>query len=170
MYFQDPVAFKLKTKLKNSGTRSASPRMMEVRKKLKVGKCATTGTAADAIRRVSDGNTDEALARGIRDFRNVRTASQLNTILISAGSRAETLARGGAGRGKIRVQPTSVSRRAEGQPRGAARLAQGRRPSALPEKPPKLWWRSACWKSSSAAWRHGQRRSGQHPHRGAFGS
>ena len=95
-----------------------------------------------------DGLTDEALKRATIQLNNIGSSVQLNSLLHSAGPSSGCSYRGGAGRGKIRVQPTSISRRAEGQPRGAARLGKGRRPDALPRKPAK---RRRCLADSVAA-------------------
>ena len=101
-----------------------------------------------AIAAYGDGLTDEALARATHRLNTVKSSSDLNSLLHSAGPGAGCADRGGAGRGKIRVQPSSISRRAEGQVRGAARLGKGRRPDSLPGKPVK---RRRCLAASVAA-------------------
>ncbi|KAF0295676.1 hypothetical protein FJT64_006855 [Amphibalanus amphitrite] len=85
-------------------------------------------TMRRALLKYGDGQTNSALIRATGTVAALKTSNQLNSYLQSAGPRSECLSRGGAGRGKIRVQPTSISRRPEGQPRGAARLGKGRRP------------------------------------------
>lgn len=57
---------------------------------------------------------------------SVTSTNGFNSQLHSIGSAVRS---GGAGRGKIPCQPTSISRRANGRPRGAAALCKGRRPA-----------------------------------------
>ena len=90
-----------------------------------------------ALVELGDGLTNEALIKATERVVALTTSNQLNSLLHSAGSRSELTSRGGAGRGKIRVQPTSISRRQEGQPRGAARLGKGRRPKDAANLPSK---------------------------------
>ena len=52
----------------------------------------------------------------------------LNSMLYSLGSDFTAT---GAGRGKIRCQPASITRRGQGKPKGAAPLRKGRKPNSL---------------------------------------
>lgn len=74
------------------------------------------------------GNKDflEPLNKIIQNMNSVTSTNSFNSQLHSIGS---AVRRGGAGRGKIPCQPTSVSRRANGRPRGAAPLCKGWRPA-----------------------------------------
>lgn len=76
----------------------------------------------------SNGETAAAISTAVRRLNQVRSANQLNSILYNLGSDASNTR---AGRGKIRCQPTSISRRGPGKPRGAAPLGKGRRPSSV---------------------------------------
>ena len=64
----------------------------------------------------------------------MRSGNQLNSILQTLGS---GLCSKGAGREKIRCQPTSIARRKAGKPRGAAPLVKGRKPGVLRNPRPK---------------------------------
>ena len=78
------------------------------------------------------GNSDTAagLKQATQRLKNIKSTNMLNSVLHTIGSSVCT--RGiGTGRGKIPCQPTSIARRGPGQPRGAAPLGKGRRPSCL---------------------------------------
>ncbi|KAK4316160.1 hypothetical protein Pmani_012669 [Petrolisthes manimaculis] len=74
------------------------------------------------------GNEDslEPLNKIIQSMNSVHSTNQFNSRLHCIGSAVRT---GGAGRGKIPCQPTSISRRSNGRPRGTAPLCKGRRPA-----------------------------------------
>ena len=74
----------------------------------------------------------EALRKARRRIGSIKSSNQLESILHTLGT--NQLNRG-AGRGKIKCQPTSIARRAPGKPRGAAPLTKGRRPSENPTRP-----------------------------------
>ena len=82
---------------------------------------AATGKLANA-------DTEAALKRVLQLVNSLTTPNALNSFLSVLGSSARS---GGAGRGKIPCQPTSVARRSAGTPRGAASLCKGRRPTAI---------------------------------------
>lgn len=74
------------------------------------------------------GNEDSvsALKMFVQRLRSVKTSNQFNSFLHTVG--VGVCVQKGAGRGKIPVQPTSITRRSEGMPRGATPLGKGRRP------------------------------------------
>lgn len=74
------------------------------------------------------GNEDSvaALKMFVQRLRSVKTSNQFNSFLHTVG--VGVCVQRGAGRGKIPVQPTSITRRSEGMPRGATPLGKGRRP------------------------------------------
>ncbi|XP_064109014.1 uncharacterized protein LOC135217211 [Macrobrachium nipponense] len=80
---------------------------------------------ADAIVRVSaryrNSSTDLELKKFLRRLDSVKTANRMNSLLHCTGS---AIRNGGAGRGKIPCQPTSITRRSTGRPRGAAPLCK----------------------------------------------
>lgn len=69
-----------------------------------------------------------AITTAVRRLHQVRSENQLNGLLYNLGSGTCNT---GAGRGKIRCQPTSIPRRGPGKPRGAAPLGKGQRPSSI---------------------------------------
>lgn len=84
---------------------------------------------------LGDADTRMALQRYLQRVQSLKTTNQLNTFLNSAGS--VSIRHGGAGRGKIPCQPTSIARRSTGMPRGAAPIGKGRRPAAALSSKPK---------------------------------
>lgn len=59
---------------------------------------------------------------------SIKTTNHLNSFLHNSSIDKK---RGGAGRGKIPWQPTSVARRNPGRPRSAAPLGKGRKPGII---------------------------------------
>lgn len=76
------------------------------------------------------GNKDSipALDRFIQRTNSIQSTNQFTSCALRSG---------GAGRGKIPCQPTSISRRSTGRPRGAAPLCKGRRPAGAAAPPSK---------------------------------
>lgn len=91
-------------------------------------------TFQNVVEKYANSDTAAALSTAVRRLKTVKSGNQLNSILQTFGS---GLCNKGAGRGKIRCQPTSIARRGPGKPRGAAPLGKGRRPSHLPNPKPK---------------------------------
>lgn len=73
--------------------------------------------------RFEDQQTLEGMEKLLSRLNSVRTSNQLNSLLHCTGS----VSMHGAGRGKIPCQPTSVARRSDGMPRGAAPIGKGRK-------------------------------------------
>lgn len=75
------------------------------------------------------GNSQQSVAaldKFMQRIKALKTANQYHSFLHGTGSSVKN---GGAGRGKIPCQPTSIARRSTGNPRGAASLSKGRRPT-----------------------------------------
>ena len=85
-----------------------------------------------ATNRLADEHTEIALKKVLERVKSLTTPNALNSFLSVLGSSTR---HGGAGRGKIPCQPTSIARRKEGTPRGAAPLCKGRRPKSISSQP-----------------------------------
>lgn len=80
----------------------------------------------EAAARFGNPHSMAALDKFMQRIKALKTANQFNSLLHISGSSVKN---GGAGRGKIPCQPTSIARRLTGRPRGAAPLGKGRRPT-----------------------------------------
>ncbi|XP_043240097.1 uncharacterized protein LOC122390827 [Amphibalanus amphitrite] len=87
---------------------------------------ALLSALGDTVRTLGDGMTEESGAKMISRLKRFRTGAQLNSALCRFGTDV-VIGSGGCGL-KIRCQPTSIARRREGVPRGAAPVACGRPP------------------------------------------
>ena len=90
---------------------------------------AVTETLLEMSNVWGDEATPAALDKLNHRLRSSLSSNHFNTILHTTNSSVKS---GGAGRGKIPCQPTSISRRSAGTPRGAAALCKGRRPTKRP--------------------------------------
>ena len=79
----------------------------------------------EMFNRFGDDNTRVGMEAMLKKLKSAKTGSQYNSYLFSLGSSMSRIQ--GAGRGKIPCQPTSISRRGPGMPRGAAPLGKGRK-------------------------------------------
>lgn len=84
---------------------------------------ALGNTLNDLIRKFK--NQDTSIKQALAVTSSIKTTNQLNSFLHDFSTDKK---RGGAGRGKIPCQPTSIARRNAGKPRGAASLGKGRKP------------------------------------------
>lgn len=75
-------------------------------------------------------DTADALKTAVKRLHKIKSTNMLNSVLHNLGSDVCTTTTG-AGRGKIRCQPSSVARRGPGRPKGAAPLGKGRRPNTV---------------------------------------
>ena len=97
-----------------------------------MSQCPDIAQFVEAVKNVTEkfGNNETvaALSTAAKRLKQVKNSNMLNSILYNIGSAVSV---SGAGRGKIRCQPTSIARRGPGKPRGAAPLGKGRRPGCL---------------------------------------
>lgn len=97
-----------------------------------MSQCPDIAEFVEAVKNVTEkfGNegTGAALSVAAKRLKQVKNSNMLNSILYNLGSAVSV---SGAGRGKIRCQPTSIPQQGPGKPRGAAHLGKGRRPGCL---------------------------------------
>lgn len=85
-----------------------------------------SSTLLELLSKYEDDGVCEGLNMFTKKLKGVRTSNQLTSILFSVAS-SSAVSKGGAGRGKIPCQPTSIARRITGMPRGAAPIGKGRK-------------------------------------------
>lgn len=91
------------------------------------------GELRNCIEKYADTETPSVLGSFKKQVRAVRSSNTLNSLFPGMGMPFKA-----AGRGKFPCQPTCVSRRKMGMPRGASPLAKGRRRvGSIPEGAPK---------------------------------
>lgn len=90
-------------------------------------KAAAIALFSDTLHRLGDNTSRTSIEAFMKKVKVLKSTNHLNSFLHSCGSLFKL---SGAGRGKIPCQPTSVSRRSIGMPRGAAPLGKGRKRKA----------------------------------------
>ena len=82
-------------------------------------------TLKEVYKKFGDGESPKALDIWVKRIKSIKSSSQFNSYFSSFGSSMIRI--GGAGRGKIPCQPSSIVRREAGLPRGAAPIGKGRK-------------------------------------------
>ena len=82
-------------------------------------------TLKKVYKKFGDGESPKAIDILVKRLKSIKSSSQFNNYCYSYGSSRIRI--GGAGRGKIPCQPSSIARKEPGLPRGAAPIGKGRK-------------------------------------------